>query len=192
MQVIQEQKMVATLCKITEAIVRSIMNNAVEKALEFKEPETNLSHISLDEKACSNGHSYATIMIDNMEGKVLEVVKERGEEEVKLLYNQVTGKEKDENIRVVSMDMWRPFINATQESAPNSYICFDKFHIFKCLSDAINSTRKYELKHHPKGEILKKAKYTLLKNKENRTPKQDLQFKQIDYENFEATKIWKV
>ncbi len=74
--------MVATLCKTTETIVRSIMNNAVEKVLEFKKPETNLSHISLDEKAFSNGHSYATIMIDNMEGKVLEVVKGRRRGEV--------------------------------------------------------------------------------------------------------------
>ena len=188
---IKEQKTTATLCGTTEIIVRSIMDNAVETGLTNRGYYTNLTHVSIDEKSFGKGHEYSTILIDNKEGKVLECVDGHKTKDANLLYYLCTGEAVNEHIEIVSMDMWKGFIKATEESAPNALICFDKFHVFKYLTDSINQTRKDELKYHPKKELLKGAKFTLLKNEENRTEKQQLQFEQIDYENFVCSQIWK-
>ena len=181
---IKEQKTTAQICKTSEIIVRTIMDNAVEKALEVRGYATDLKHVSIDEKSFGQGHQYASILIDAEQGKVLECVEGHAAEQANMLYYSVTGQEVSPTITVASMDMWKGFIKATQESAPNARICFDKFHVFKHLTDAINETRKMEIKNHPQKDLLKGAKFTLLKNKENRTEKQQKQFEQIDYENW--------
>jgi transposase len=39
------------------------------------------------------------------------------------------------------MDMWKPFRKSTQAHAPQAAILFDKFHIVKHLSDALDEVR---------------------------------------------------
>lgn len=191
LQAIKEQKTTATICGTTEIIVRNIMDNSVEIGLENKGYATGLTHVSIDEKSFGKGHEYASILIDSIEGKVLECVEGHKTENANLLYYLSTGEAVNEHIEVVSMDMWKGYIKATEESAPNALICFDKFHVFKHLTDAINQTRKEELNTHPSKELLKGAKFTLLKNEENRTKKQQEKFEQIDLENFECSQLWK-
>ena len=72
--------------------------------------------------------------------------------------------------------MWKPYINVIEEIAPQATIVHDKFHTVKKLSEAIDKTRRKEVKYAP---LLKKNRYTVLKNEHNRTENQQLVFEQF-------------
>lgn len=65
---IRVQSTTAKLLNTTPYIVRSIMEDAVENALQKRGFVTDFKNISLDEKAYKPGHEYATILIDSDQG----------------------------------------------------------------------------------------------------------------------------
>ena len=90
-------------------------------------------------------------------------------------------------IEVVNIDMWKPYMNVMRELSPYALQVHDKFYLVKKLSEAIDKTRKSELKEHP---ILVKQKYTVLKNEENRTEEQQRNFENISKANLETSRVW--
>ncbi|WP_042006756.1 transposase, partial [Capnocytophaga canis] len=92
------------------------------------------------------------------------------------LFFSVNSQEKQPSLKRVNMDMWKPYINAIKDIAPQAMIVHDKFHLFKKLSEAIDKTRRKEVKE---TELLKGQKYTVLKNEENRTEEQQRAFEQM-------------
>lgn len=189
LQAVRVQSKTALLCKTTDTIVRSIMEQAVEYGLTSRGHVTDLKHISIDEKAFKQGHQYATILMDGEQDRVLEMTEGRKQEQAEMILYQVTGKEVNETIETVTLDMWKPFMNAMEKSAPNAVQIHDKFHIFQYLSKSIDRTRKAEIKHH---EVLKGMKYTVLKNRNSMTEKQQLDFEAINAINLKTALAWKV
>jgi Transposase len=67
------------------------------------------------------------------------------------------------------MDMWKAFRNSTRHNAPQAAILFDKFHVLRHLSDALDKVRKSEYgrlsgKHR---RFIKGQKYALLSHPQN-------------------------
>jgi transposase len=189
LQEIKVQNAVAHQFRTSPYIVRSIMENAVDRALEVRGDVTDLVTISLDEKAFRKGHNYATILIDSQKDYVVEMAEGRAEKDVKTLFYCVNSQEEQPQLQRVNMDMWKPYINVIEEIAPQSTIVHDKFHIVKKLSEAIDKTRRKEVKTEP---LLKKNRYTVLKNEENRTEIQQSIFEQLDEANLKTAQAWHV
>jgi len=183
LQKIQVQATVAELFSTTAYIVRSIMESAVENGL-LQRKNTTLANISLDEKSYAKGHQYATILINSDENCVIELVEGRKEEDVKKLFQK-----SEPSLNRVNMDMWKPYMNVVKEVAPQAMIVHDKFHLFKKLSDAINQVRKKEV---AENHQLKTHKYTVLKNAENRTEKQQQAFETMMNDNLKTAQAWLV
>jgi transposase len=80
-------------------------------------------------------------------------------------------------------------MNTMTKLAPQALLVHDKFHLIKKLSDAINKTRQKEV---VESDLLKKQKYTVLKNAENRTDSQNEQFKLIDEANLKTAQAWHI
>ncbi|MBX3688544.1 MAG: transposase [Dokdonella sp.] len=59
------------------------------------------------------------------------------------------------------MDMWWPFRNWVGKNAPNADIVFDKFHILRHLSDALDQVRRDEYKrlHRKDRSYIKGQRY---------------------------------
>lgn len=189
LQEIRVQSTVAKLLRTTPHIVRSIMEEAVEKALEKRGFVTDFKNISLDEKAYKPGHEYATILIDSDKECVLNLVEGRKEKSVKVLFFEINEEEKQPQIELVNIDMWKPYMNAMAKISPYAMQVHDKFHLFKKLSEAIDKTRKEELKE---SDLLKKQKYTFLKNEENRTEKQQVAFEFLSLCNLKTAEAWRI
>ena len=51
-------------------------------------------------------------------------------------------------IRVVTMDMWQGYIGAVKEHAPLAEIVFDRFHIERYLTQAVEEVRRQEFVRH--------------------------------------------
>jgi len=65
--------------------------------------------------------------------------------------------------------MWKPFRKATLKNAPQAQIVFDKFHIMKHLSAALDEVRRSEYKRASEKDkrFIKGQRYTLLSHKSN-------------------------
>ena len=184
---VRVQSTVADLFNTTDYIVRSIMESAVENGLEERGLIKDFKNISLDEKAYTKGHHYTTILIDGDTNTVLDMVKGRKEEDTKNLFINVSGETKQSQLNRVNMDMWKPFLNTIKSIAPQATIVHDKFHLFKMLSEAIDKTRRKEVKNNPQ---LKGQKYTVFKNADNRTETQQSIFEQLIKDNLKTSQAW--
>jgi transposase len=189
LQQIRVQSQVATLYKTTPYIIRSIMEDAVETGLSLRGELINFTNISIDEKSYAKGHEYATIVMDSDKEYIMEVHEGREEKSLKALLYNVSGREQHPQLKIVNMDMWQPYMNAIEEIAPQATIVHDKFHVVKKLSEAIDNTRKKEVKE---NDLLMKQKYNLLKNEERRSERQKQQFKAIDKANLKTAQAWHI
>ena len=189
LQTVRVQKTVAEILQTTAYIVRSVMEDAVEKATNERGLITDFENISIDEKAYAKGHEYATILIDSDKEYVIDMQEGREEKSLETLLYLVNEQETQPQLKRINIDMWKPYMNIMTKLAPQALLVHDKFHLVKKLSEAINKTRQKEV---AKNDLLIKQKYTVLKNAENRTVKQQEQFKMIDEANLKTAQAWHI
>jgi transposase len=81
------------------------------------------------------------------------------------------GKPKARKLRLAVMDMWKAFRNSTNRHAPQAAILFDKFHVLRHLSEALDKVRKQEYARLSgrNRKFIKGQKYALLSHPENLT-----------------------
>lgn len=154
-----------------------------KQALTHKWKEPNLAGLrvlAVDEIALKKGHQYATVILDVETKRVVWMVEGRTEESLESFY-QLLGPERCKKIKAVAMDMWKPFMNATQEYCPQAEIVFDPFHILSNYSKVINQVRNAEAKkaqEHNKA-VYKGTQYLLLKNQKNVRGKKRIRLKEL-------------
>ncbi len=91
-------------------------------------------------------HKYATILIDKDKERVLNLVKGRKGKSIKLLFFELNEEEYQPQIKRVNIDMWKPYMNTMRELSPKAKQVHNKFLLIKKLSEAIDKTRKKEIK----------------------------------------------
>ena len=127
--------------------------------------------IGIDEISVRKGHDYRIVVSDLVRQRPIWFGgSDRSEASMAQCY-QWLGEKKCERIRLAVMDMWKPFRNATNAHAPQAAILFDKFHIIRHLSEALDQVRKNEYARlsGKQRRFIKGQKYTLLSRKENLT-----------------------
>ena len=158
------QKAVAERNDMTKRKVELVMKRAVKRGKKRKklEPQKDIpEHIAIDEVALT-GKEFFTVVTDGTTGTVLFVEEKRTANVLKKFYQQYS-KEQLSRLKVISMDMWKPYIAATQEMVPDAEkkIVYDRFHIAAHLNDAVSEVRRAE---HAR---LSKEGNTSLKNSRN-------------------------
>src|SRR3990172_7533625 len=146
-----------------------IVERAVARGLDRKERRIP-QYLGVDEKAFSKRHRYETIVCDLKKGTVEYVVEDRTQESLERYYRQFTVKELRGG-KAVAMDMWDPFIAATQNYLPEAddKIVFDHFHVTRPVTQAVDQVRRQEHKAlmAQGDEQLKGTRHLWLANVEN-------------------------
>ena len=126
--------------------VDTIMQRAVDRGLARRELEPP-AHVAVDEVSQRRGHNYLTIVSDRERGCVLHVEPRRTRGSLEAFYEQL-GEQGCAAIESVTMDMWQPYIAATEAHVPGAgqKIAFDKFHIAQHLGEAVDKVRRGEHK----------------------------------------------
>jgi transposase len=125
--------------------------------------------IGIDEIAIHKGHDYRVVVSDLERGRPIWFGGSgRTEADIDQFFAEL-GPKRSARIELVVMDTWLPFRNAVGKNAPNADIVFDKFHILRHLSDALDQVRRGEYKRLQGQErsYIKGQRYTLLSNREN-------------------------
>jgi transposase len=125
--------------------------------------------IGVDEIAIRKGHDYRIVVSDLDRGRPIWVGgKGRTEADFDLFFS-VLGAKKTARIQLAAMDMWKPFRNSLKRNAPQARVIFDKFHIMRHLSDALDEIRRSEYRRLAGKDksFIKGQRYTLLSHREN-------------------------
>lgn len=131
-------------------------------------PET-IRAIGIDEISIRKGHSYRIVVADMDERRPVWIGGNgRSEEDLDLFYGEI-GPKRCVTIQLAVMDMWKAFRNSTRNHAPHALIVFDKFHVLRHLSDALDNVRRQEYKrvNDKERKYIKGQRYTLLSRKAN-------------------------
>jgi transposase len=149
--------------------------------------------IGVDEKAFRKGHSYMTVVNDINRGTVEFVTEDREKASLERYYATLSDEQR-QGIEGVAMDMWEPYVQATQEALPlaKEKIVFDRFHIMQHMTKAVDQVRKGEhRKLSSEGdERLKKTKYLWLTREQNLSEKQEESFEELKNSALKTARAW--
>jgi len=81
------------------------------------------------------------------------------------------------------------FYKFIKKNCPNAALVHDKFHVIKYLTDAIDKTRREEVKQEA---ILKKTRYIFLKRLDTMTEKQREKFETENIKNTQTAAAWRM
>lgn len=171
-----------------------IMEKAVKRGQSRKERRIP-QRLSIDEKAFARRHRYETLVCDLDRGTVEYVVDDREQASLEKYYSQFTLEERA-GVKAVAMDMWDPYIAATkafiQEAADK--IVFDKFHIVRCVTDAVDKVRRAEAKQlaNRGDESLKGTRHLWLANENNVPEWRKPEFDAIRKMNLKTGRAWAI
>ncbi|WPR77951.1 ISL3 family transposase [Algoriphagus sp. NG3] len=186
----KNQTKTALLMRCGFNIVNRILHVSTQRGMGRRNySQVVFDQLSIDEKSFRKGHHYITVLSHPHSGCVLDVGEDRTKESVKALLNKSLTNEQLQQVKAISMDMWKAFITTAQKMLPNAAIVHDRFHLVKYLNEAIDKVRRREVKQH---EELKNSRYALLKNPENLAEKQRIHFDAIAGANYEVSKAWQV
>lgn len=186
------QKAVAEQLGLSWDEIHGIQERAVQRGLMRRQAEP-VEHLGIDEKSFTKGHRYFTLVNDLDRSRVLFVAENRTEESLNGFWATLSDPQRSA-VRAVAMDMWDPYINSTRKHIPeaNSKIVFDKFHIAKHLSEAVDLIRRRENKQLRSAgdDRLAGTRYDWLRHPAKMEPEDRKQFAELRDSNLKTARAW--
>ena len=160
-----------------ESVFRSVQM-VVAWGLEHRNLD-GIKSIGVDEVLWLKGKFLTVVyQIDTGRIRLLWLGKDRKEKTLLAFFRQF-GRVRSAALEFVCSDMWQPYLKVIAKKAKQALHILDRFHIMANMGKGIDEVRRQEvrdLKAKGLGEVLKGARWTLLKRPENRTPKQHVKF----------------
>ncbi|AVQ72775.1 ISL3 family transposase [Microcystis sp. MC19] len=175
---------------VTEEEIQRILEDIAE---EITEPDlSELKRLGIDEIALVKGQkNYCAVLVNLDTGKLIAILEKRTQEELRKTLTG-WGKEVLEQIEEVSIDLWLSYKNLVKELMPSAEVVADRFHVMKQINQELDEQRRAEkravearknkkqkAKKEAKLEVLKRSKYSLLKNEEDLTEPQKIKLEAI-------------
>jgi transposase len=186
------QKAVAEQLDLSWDEIHAIQERAVKRGLERRKAEP-ARHLGVDEKAFARGHRYFTLVNDLDRSRVLFVQEGRTEQSLDSFWSTLS-EEQIHGVQAVAMDMWDPYINSTWRHLPEAHskIVFDKFHIAKHLSEAVDLVRRRENKllRASGDHRLTGTRYDWLRHPAKMEPADRQQFAALRNSNLKTARAW--
>ena len=151
--------------------------------------------IGVDEKSFAKGHKYETL-VSNLDTGTIEYVGDRNDTESLAAYYRQFDKQQLASIEAVAMDMWAPYVKATEAAVPDatSKIVFDRFHVTGLLCEAVDKVRKEEHRELTAQGCswLKRSKYLWLRNEENLSEDRRLALDILQRLDLKVARAWAI
>ena len=161
---------VATMHNLTWGQVRRLEMIYMKELVDKHPTSKRLRAIGIDDVSIKKGHRYAIVVADMDQQRPIwmSTTLGRDKEHMDAFYKEL-GDKRCKKIKIAVMDMWKPFRNSLNESAPQAQIIYDKFHVLGHLNDAIDEVRRQEYKRASEKDrkFIKGQRYTLLSKEAN-------------------------
>jgi len=159
---------VSKLMRVMWRTVGGIVSRVVPRHLDAEQDRLDgLRHIGIDELSYRRHHEYITVVIDHERGVVVWSSRGKNADTLRAFFDEL-GPERCAEIESVTIDMSKAFISAVEEKVPNARLVFDRFHVQRLVQNALDETRRDEVrdaatKEERKG--LKNTRWPLLMNR---------------------------
>ena len=156
---------VTRLLGISWRAVGHIITSVVERK-GGSQSLVGVRRIGIDEFSYRKRHRYVTVIVDHDTRRVIWAAPGRGAATLKAFFDKL-GPEGVARLQTVTMDMAGGYLKALREQAPHVEIVFDRFHVQRLASDALDAVRRalwQQLKGSAGGTAIKKTRFVLLKS----------------------------
>jgi transposase len=177
--------------KVTEILgicwrtVGRIVERVVERKLDPSRLD-NLRFIGVDEFSYRKRHHYLTVVVDHDRRRIVWAKEGRSYEVLKDFF-QTLGIDRCFNIKAATIDMSEGYEKAIKEWLPQADIVFDRFHVQRLASDALDEVRRSivrELHGRPQeAKDVKGTRFVLLKKPEDLSPAEKFKLSQVQETN---------
>jgi transposase len=166
--------------------VGRIIRRVVDRKLEATGDRLDgLKHIGIDELSYRRHHEYVTTVVDHDRGIVIWSSKGKNAKTLKAFFDEL-GPERRAAIESVTIDMSQAYISAVKEAVPQARLVFDRFHVQRLVQDALDETRRDEVRSAATKEdkkALKNTRWSLLKSPWNLTDAQHQTLEELEESN---------
>jgi transposase len=160
--------------------VGTIVERVVQARLD-KERLEDLYVVGVDELSFRRHHEYVTVVVDHLKKRVVWVGEGKGEKTLRAFFDEL-GPERSQALTHVTMDMGAAYRAAVEAKAPQAQKVFDRFHVQKLASEAVDTVRRQEVNLRSgtsEAQALKKSRWALLKNPWNLTQRQGQKLSEV-------------
>jgi transposase len=149
-----------------------------------------VARVGVDETAVQRGHDYVSLFYDLDARRLLFGTSGREHGTIAAFARFLGAHGGDAGqVTEVACDMAPAFRKGVQEHLPNASITFDRFHVTKLLTDALDRVRRREWR---KDKTVKGLKYALIKNPENLTPTQRAALTDLEVRNASLAEAYRI
>jgi transposase len=159
----------------------------VYKRHRREDPMEGLINVGVDEVSYRKGHRYLTLVSNHDTGRIVWAQEGKSAETFAAFFKDL-GPERCKAIRLVSMDMSEAYIQTARHYVPHAQIVFDRFHVQRLVSDAVDQTRREEWRRQKEiqeaeAKEIKGMRWALLKNPWNLTAVECDRLSELQQEN---------
>ena len=153
---------------------------------------TGIEAIGVDEIQWQHGHHYLTLVyqIDVGRKRLLWIGQERRVKTL-LRFFRWFGKERTTALRFICSDLWKPYLKVVAKKAGHALHILDRFHIAQHMSTAIDQVRRaevHDLKQRGRPPLLTKARWLLLKHRDNQSADERIRLCELTRHNLKAVR----
>jgi len=180
---------VARTLRLTWDQIDGIMQRAIDRGLALRK-DRMVTRLGIDEKSFKKRHKYVTIVTDLDAGEVIWVGSGRKLQTLDAFWKSLSA-EQLAGIVGVAMDMWPAYIESTLAHLPDAEekIVFDKFHVMKYLTHAVDLERRAAGRSDP---TLKKTRYQWLRNPLNMSQSERIEFAKLRKDHVRLGRAWAI
>jgi transposase len=168
-------KPLAVMLGVDDKTIWRVLEHYVDAAVERLET-AQVQRIGMDETSVRKHHDYLTLFFDFDRRRLLFMAEGKGHETVaEFVAFLATHGGDAKRVREVSCDLSAAFQKGIREELPEASVTFDRFHIAKLLSDALDTVRRTEWR---KDQAIKGTRYLVLKSPDHLTAEQKVLLEQ--------------
>lgn len=101
--------------------------------------------IGVDELSYRRHHKYVTVVVDHERGRVVWAAEGKSAATLKRFFDDL-GPERCARLEAVTIDLSGAYIKAVTEASPAAKLIFDRFHVQRLVQDALDETRRDEVR----------------------------------------------
>jgi len=163
---------VVTLLRTSWRTVGTLIRRVVERCHDAEGDRLHgLRLIGVDELSYRRHHKYVTVVVDHERGRVVWAAEGKSAATLKCFFEEL-GPERCAQLEAVTIDLSAAYIKAVTEASPAAKLIFDRFHVQRLVHDALDKTRRDEVRNVQSKEAkaaLKGTRWSLQKSPWNLT-----------------------
>lgn len=181
---VTDQTSVTQIMGVAWVTVGRIVERIVSQRLDAGRLD-GLRSIGIDEFSYRKRHHYLTVVVDHETGRVVWAGRGRSSETLAAFFAEL-GAERTARIELVTLDMAEGYIQAVRKHAPWAQIVFDRFHVQRLASDAVDEVRRSLVREEADREekrAIKGSRFALLRNPWNLNLEERAKLAEIERSN---------